>query len=478
MKKYISLILFLFIIFALLWSSDSQEKTPHAKKYKVPPPGPEIDQWARTYGGWNDDTGFWVIEQKASEGYVLGYATFTFDAGGTEFGDIWIFDLTSNGKIEWQRTYGGPDEELLYGGIKETQDGGYIVAGFTKSFGPGQHDFWILKLASNGNIEWQYAYGGSDMDFPYSVQITSDGGYIVAGTTYSFGAGDGDFWILKLTSSGKIEWQKTYGGPLDERAKSILLTEDGGYIVSGYTDSFGSGESDYWILKLTSSGDIEWQRTYGGRSSEYPTRTFDRTSDGGYIVAGWSGSFSDERSRIWILKLTSSGDIRWQRTDYGSLADWGGQIQETSDGGYIVAAKTESFGAGFYSGWILKLKSNGDIEWQHTYGGNNMDSVAYIQEISEGGYIVGGSTASFGTGGWDLWMLKLSPKGTIGKSCEIIGSANAKVSKTSVIPMDTDAVPRDTHVTPQGTNVKPGKSNAITQLLCHSDYIENISKEK
>ena len=107
-----------------------------------------------------------------------------------------------------------------------------------------------------------------------------------------------------------------------------------------------------------------------------------------------------------------------------------------------------------------------------------MDSVAYIQEISEGGYIVGGSTASFGTGGWDLWMLKLSPKGTIGKSCEIIGSANAKVSKTSVIPMDTDAVPRDTHVTPQGTNVKPGKSNAITQLLCHSDYIENISKEK
>jgi hypothetical protein len=368
---------------------------------------------------------------------------------------------------------------LLYGGIKETEDGGYIVAGFTRSFGPGQHDFWILKLTSNGNIEWQYAYGGSDMDFPYSVQITSDGGYIVAGTTYSFGAGDSDFWILKLTSSGKIEWQKTYGGPQDERAKSILLTEDGGYIVSGNTGSFGAGESDYWILKLTSSGDIEWQRTYGGSLSEYPSRTFDRTSDGGYIVAGWtSGSFGEENGGLWILKLTSSGDIKWQRTYSGSLADWGGQIQETSDGGYIVSALTESFGAGFWSGWILKLNAKGNIEWQHTYGGNNMDQIAYIQEISDGGYIVGGSTASFSTGGWDLWMLKLSPEGKIGKSCEIIGSSNAKVSKTSVIPMDTTAIPQDTHVTPQRTNVKPGKSNAITKLLCHSDYIENISKEK
>ena len=463
---------FLFIILVLFSSFKAQQKQIEEENgYHYFSSTSNNVQWARTYGGWSDDWGGQVLEKKNSEGYILYYATATFDYGGTQCGDIWILDLSPSGDINWQRTYGGNEEELLYGGMQETRDGGYIVAGFTRSFSVpiGEHDFWILKLTSNGDIEWQYVFGGENMDFPYSIQETEDGGYIVAGTTYSFGAGGGDYWILKLTPSGQVEWQRTYGGALDERAKSILPADDGGYLVSGYADSFGAGESDFWILKLNSSGDIEWQRAYGGSKSEYPSREFDKTSDGGYIIGGWtSGSFGAGGTDVWILKLTSVGDIEWQRTYGGINDDWSGRIQETWDGGYIVAAYTYTFGAGLEDGWVLKLSSNGDIEWQRTFGGDNLDYVCNIQETRDGGYIAGGATATLGEGGYDLWAFKLSHDGNIYPSCGMIGSSNASVFDTSVSPLDTDAIPIDTNVIPRSTHVIPRVSSAATQLHCVS----------
>ena len=156
---------------------------------------------------------------------------------------------------QWAITYGGSDwdEALL---IQETDDGGYIVAGYTYSFGAGNEDIWVLKLDEDGNVEWQKTYGGSDEDWAHSIQQTSDGGYIVAGYTYSFGAGEGDFWVLKLDENGNVEWQKTYGGSDYDRAKSIQQTDDGGYIVAGSTYSFGAGYYDFWVLKLDENGEI------------------------------------------------------------------------------------------------------------------------------------------------------------------------------------------------------------------------------
>ncbi|GAI33263.1 unnamed protein product, partial [marine sediment metagenome] len=197
-------------------------------------------------------------------------------------------------------------------------------------------------------------------------------------TTYSFGAGDGDLWILKLTSYGDIEWQNTYGGGSYEDATSIRQTDDGGYVVTGTTYSFGAGDGDLWILKLTSSGDIEWQRTYGGSFDDWWAAYIQVTSDGGYIVSAITESFGAGDRDGWILKLTSSGDIEWQRTYGGSGDDWGEYIRETGDGGYIVAGTTESFGAGDRDGWILKLTSSGDIEWQRTYGGSGERSKIQI----------------------------------------------------------------------------------------------------
>jgi len=156
---------------------------------------------------------------------------------------------------QWAKTYGGTGDDYAYS-IQQTSDGGYIVAGYTGSSGAGLADFWVLKLKSDGTVDWQKTYGGGGYDSASSIQQTSDGGYIVAGVTTSFGAGGYDFWVLKLDGSGNVQWQKTYGGTGNDYANSIQQTTDGGYIVAGVTTSFGAG-GDFWVLKLDSSGNVQ-----------------------------------------------------------------------------------------------------------------------------------------------------------------------------------------------------------------------------
>jgi uncharacterized delta-60 repeat protein len=423
-------------------------------------------QWARTYGGSDDDSPR-SIQQTSDGGYIVAGSTNKPRSAGT--GDFWILKLSSIGNIEWQKTYGGSDDDWSRS-IQQTSDGGYIVAGHTKSFGAGYVDSWVLKLSSIGNIEWQKTYGGSDEDTAHSIQQTSDGGYIVAGHTKSFGAGYVDYWVLKLSSIGKIEWQKTYGTSNSDRAPSIQQTSDGGYIVAGNTTFPGAKYVDYWILKLSSVGNIEWQKTYGGSDDDSP-RSIQQTSDGGYIVAGYAGSSYDsggfyrKKPNIWLLKLYSDGEIEWQKTYGGSEKDSAWSIQQTSDGGYIVVGTTQSFGAGTDDFWILKLSSIGNIEWQKTYGGSDDDWSRSIQQTSDGGYIVVGTTKSFGAGEDDIWILKLSLNGDI-PTCEIIGSSNASITDTSVSPVDTNITPDDTDVTPFDTNIFPQNTDATISLIC------------
>jgi hypothetical protein len=247
--------------------------------------------------------------------------------------------------------------------------------------------FFTLSVIS-AHCQWASTYGGAGKDYLEAIQQTSDGGYIVAGFTYSFGPGDADAWVLKLDSAGTVAWQKTYGGMVNEYARSIHQTADGGYIVAGNTHSFGAGDADAWVLKLDSAGAVTWQKTYGGAGGDY-ANSIQQTSDGGYIVAG-NGSRS-----AWLIKLDASGAITWEKV-YKGAADqkWAGPIQQTQDGGYIV-------GGGDYT-------SAGD------------------------------ST--------DIFILKLSSTGSIG-SCSFEGVSSAVVSDTTVTGVDTTVVPVDTAVT-------------------------------
>jgi hypothetical protein len=274
----------------------------------------------------------------------------------------------------------------------------------------------LLFCATNAfGDTWAKTYGGTGSEHVGSVQLTSDNGYILAGHTSSFGAGLIDGWVLKLDSSGVVQWQKTYGGSSHDFAESVQLTSDNGYIVTGRTESFGAGDSDAWLLKLDSSGIVQWQKTYGGTGYE--------------------------------------GDTL---------------IQQTSDNGHILAGRTDSFGAGFYDIWLLKLDSSGVVQWQKTYGGTGYEKVRSVQQTNDGGYIVTARTHSFGAGGSDILLLKLDSNGNISE-CDIVGISDvietetmAIVESTSILGNNSSAIINDTSASLQDT------SSAIT-IICFDD---------
>ena len=313
----------------------------------------------------------------------------------------------------WAKIFGGVNEDVAHS-VQQTSDGGYIVAGETSSSGAAFIDIWIIKLTPNGDIDWQKTFGGANDDVAYSIQQTSDGGYIVAGQSSSLGNPLGDIWILKLASNGDVFWDKTYGTG-SSTANCIRQTLDGGYIAAGETYSSGTGSADFWVLKLDANGDLQpgWpKKTYGGTYRD-AANSIQQTSDGGYIVAGETSSSGANIPDFLILKLDSSGIVQWQKTYGESGYDIARSIQQTLDGGYIVAGETSSSGAGNADFWILKLNANGDIVWQKTYGGSNDDIARSIQQTLDGGFIVAGETSSSGAGYADFWILKIDENGNI-----------------------------------------------------------------
>jgi len=377
-----------------------------AKSTKLIVNNTKVETWQRTFGGWYNDEAN-SIQQTVDGGYIVAGWTKSFSSGEE---DAYILKLNSKRETEWQKTFGGESIDEAKS-IQQTTDGGYIVAGWTWSFGAGGKDAYILKLNSNGEVEWQKAFGGEYNDEADSIQQTTDGGYIAAGGTESFGSGGKDVYILKLNSNGEVEWQKAFGGEYNDEADSIQQTTDGGYIVAGWTWSFGSGLEDIYILKLDSNGEVEWQKTFGGGSYD-EANSIQQTTDGGYIVAGWTKSFRS-REDAYILKLNSKGDLEWQKTFGGGDSDGANSIQQTKDGGYIVAGWTYSFGFGGKDAYILRLNSKGDLEWQKTFGGGNYDEANSIQQTTDGGYIVAGWTYSFGSGESDIYIFKLDSKGWV-----------------------------------------------------------------
>ncbi len=335
---------------------------------------------------------------------------------------IFITGLMAQPNIQWQKCFGGTFEEYA-NSIQQTTDGGYIVAGLTfsndsdVSGNNGAYDYWVVKLTSIGSIQWQKCFGGNSHDLAYSIRQTSDGGFIVAGKALSSDSnlagnhGNDDFWVIKLTPTGSIQWQKCLGGSGEDDAQSIQQTVDGGFIVVGYTYSNDSdvsgnhGYYDYWIVKLSSSGSIQWQKCLGG-SDDDEAQAIQQTSDTGYIVAGFCSSNDGDVSGnhgnkdFWVVKLNATGSIQWQKCLGGSDDDEAKSIQQTSDGGYIVAGDTYSNDSdvsgnnGNRDFWIVKLAASGTIQWQKCLGGSEFEYAKSIKQTTDGGYIVAGVTPS------------------------------------------------------------------------------------
>ncbi|MCP4634581.1 MAG: T9SS type A sorting domain-containing protein [candidate division Zixibacteria bacterium] len=297
------------------------------------------------------------------------------------------------GDIMWTRTYGGTEQDLALS-VRQTTDGGYIIAGSTNSFG-ADSSFYLIKTDASGDTIWTHTYYGA---IAYSVQQTTDGGYIVAGKTHLYGLAD--VHIIKTDASGDTIWTRTYGEALlwDE-AYSVEQTTDGGYIISGSTYPNFPGSADFYLIKIDASGDSIWTQTYGGTGHD-EARSVQQTTDGGYIIAGFlSGDF-------YLVKTNTSGDTLWTRTYGGTSGEQAYSVQQTTDGGYIIAGCTGSFGAGENDFYIVKTDFSGDTLWTRTYGGASSDVAYSVQQTTDEGYIVAGHTYSFGAGESDFYLVK------------------------------------------------------------------------
>ncbi len=423
-------------------------------------------RFARTYGGGGGDYAS-SVQQTSDGGYIVAGDKESFVAG---YYDFFLIKTDASGNLQWAKTYGGTNQDEAYS-VQQTSDGGYIVAGWTTSFGASNGDIFLIKTDASGNIQWAKTYGGGGADWSHSVQQTSDGGYIVAGGTTSFGAGSRDIFLMKTDANGNIIWAKTYGGTDWDFASSVQQTSDGGYIVAGLTNSFGAGSWDFFLIKTDANGNLEWAKTYGGTDFD-EAFSVQQTSDGGYILAGETRSFGAGLSDIFLMKTDANGNIIWAKTYGGTSNDWAYSIQQTSDGGYIVAGLTWSFSAG---GDILLIKTdaNGNLEWAKTYGGVSDDGASSVQQTSDGGYIVAGVTLSFGAGDDDIFLIKTDANGNIG-SCGIVGNASPTVGTPSVTvttPSPSVSSPSPAINSPSPTVTSP---TLIVSEVCVLSFDDNV----
>ena len=268
---------------------------------------------------------------------------------------------------------------------------------------------FLVPSILTAQITFQRTYGGASDDIGYSVQQTADGGYIVVGTTESFGAGSCDVFFIKTNASGYTERSRTFGGVGDDEGYSVQQTADGGYIIVGLTSSFGSGSADIYLVKTNASGDTLWTRAYGGSRFD-EGYAVQQTPDGGYVVAGAVCLASDTED-VYLMRTNPSGDTLWTRTYGGSGCDEGNSLRVTTDGGYIIAGITESFGSRSADVYLIKTNASGDTLWTRTYGGPSYDEAYSVQQTTDGGYIIAGITESSGSGSADVYLIKTNASG-------------------------------------------------------------------
>lgn len=406
---------------------------------------PEIE-WQRCLGGSGLDQGSATLQ--IAEGDLLVMMT-TNSSNGDVTGnyggnDIWLGRLNNLGDVLWQRTYGGTGHDGARA-IQETNEGGYILAGNTYSNdidvigSHGGGDIWVVLVDALGEVIWQRALGGMGFDHAQDVAALPDGGYLIVGETYStdgdvtFQHGNGDAWVIKLNSNGEVEWQKTLGGSDNDGARAVAVALDGGSIVSGFTFSNdgdvsgNNGMADLWVVKLDAEGNMEWETTLGGsgidgandicQSTEglITATGFTESNDGD--VTGFLGGGSD----TWVVQLDANGTLLWQKCIGGNGQDIAQSLILTEDGGCTVLCSTDSDGGdvtghhGESDIWIARLVATGELAWQRALGGTGSDGPTNLERAEDGGYLVTGFTSSnngdaIGNHGgmFDAWVVKLS----------------------------------------------------------------------
>jgi len=364
----------------------------------------------QTYGGSVLDYAYSVIAT-SDKGYALAGYTHSYGAGES---DMWLVKTNAAGQVEWNQTIGGTAADYAFS-VRASFDGGYILAGGTESYGAGKYDMWLVKINASGQVEWNQTIGGTAADYAFPVITSSDAGYVLAGRTGSYGAGNEDMWLVKTNAVGQVVWNQTFGGVDNDAATSVIATSDEGYILAGGTESYGTGGVDMWVVKTNATGQPEWNQTYGGLREDRASKVI-ATSDGGYVIAGLTSSYGAGSRDMWVVKTNATGQPEWNQTYGGTGLDYADSVISTSDGGYVLAGRTDSYGAGSMDMWLVKTNAVGQVEWDQTFGGIDNDAAYSVIATSDEGYVLVGRTESYGAGNEDIWLIKISFKDNISET--------------------------------------------------------------
>jgi hypothetical protein len=393
----------------------------------------ELD-WIRNFGGSGEETAQAITATSDGGFAILGY---TNSSDGdisdkiTDVNDYWLLKLDAEGNLEWNKTYGGSKDDRGQS-LTQTQDGGYILTGYAMSddgdgsSNQGFHDNWILKLDASGNMEWEKSFGFSGHDHSYDIIQTQDGGFFFIGFLDITAAradgyeekgefltrhGVGEFWGTKIDAQGNLQWRRYFGGTNNDRAHAVVQSNDGGFVMAGFSESDDfdisntKGSYDFWVVKISDTGDLVWERSLGGSGIEI-SYDIAKTNDNSYVITG--NTFSDDtdvsrnhgESDIWLIKLDDDGNLIWEKSLGGTEFDAAQGVFTSLDGGFLIAgnSKSSDMDANVNWGendlWVLKTDANGELDWQQTFGGSDLDYGFDVVENADSSIIVVGESAS------------------------------------------------------------------------------------
>lgn len=386
--------------------------------------------WTKTYGSTGWDYG-WCVQQTSDNGYIITGMT---DPLISDY-DIHLIKTDEDGDTLWTRTYDKStwDEGWV---VRQTADNGYAIVGQTGLYGTSSRDLYIIKTDEYGDTLWTRTYGGTGWDEGRAMQQTSDGGYIIAGQSDSYGTGSYDFdvYVIKTDENGDSLWMRIYGLEGWDEGRGVCQTPDGGFVIAGWTMSFGPAA--VWLLKTDANGDTLWTRTYGGEDWS-DGRSVQLTTDGGYIIAGTHAS-SASGADVFLIKTDVNGDTLWTGIYGGSSDEYGNYVQQTNDGGFIVAGYVLSPGPTGFDFYIVRTDASGNELWSLTYGGQESDFGYWVEQTLDNGYIVVGQTGSFGAGNDDAWLLKIAPEPGIEETEDDVSTAGFALSQNFPNPFKTE----------------------------------------
>jgi hypothetical protein len=471
--------------------------------------------WLKTYGGYGGKS----IISTSDGGFVLTGSIY-LRTGGEVNGDIFVMKINSVGDIVWKSIFGGSKNESGYS-ITTSSDGGFVLTGLFESNDGDfngikkgsiyDYDIFVIKLNSNGNIEWKKTFGGSRMDWGYSITTTSDGGFVLTGFTVSNdgdfngirkGSYDEDIFVLKINSVGDIVWKSTFGGSNYEEGSSITTTSDGGFVLTGFTESTdgdfngimkGSNWDDIFVLKLNSVGNIVWKKTFGGSDRDFGY-SITTTLDGGFVLTGFTNSpdgdfngMNKGYGDIFVIKLNSNGEMLWKSTFGGSFGEEGSSITTTSDGGFVLTGQTDSYDGDFKGMqrdsnvvFVIRLNSIGNIVWKKTFGGSRYEEGSSITTTLDGGFVLTGQSksndgdfSSLNKGVNGVFVMKLDSNGNLDNTTSI-NEFNETTTTLSIHPNPFHNSTTVSYKVETPSNVRIELLNTLGQIIevLREDYID------